>query len=242
MAFHPTKTLPSTVDIPSDLATFKNKEQAVWTGSSWRAKSAFTPSHGDTVAYPHTLSRNVARQDSMYLPQQSTGLKITTSSSSVNSSNYELYGDGRWMPASCFNGLGFEVYQSEGGFSNLYLQRYALLFAHKTEGNYRFWGVDTGARAASQGFRYIRIPSTSSTVNEIRTWGPSFLLQGILLHFFNNSGGSGGSYIEAYNLKVGHKGSTTGNGYRCIPPAARPYTNRDKTSSFVSFSNPFTPK
>lgn len=245
MANIPFGTLPGTIDIPNDLPTFKTKSQAVWTGSNWRTKGSFTPTHGDRTTWSHTLNRSVSRQDSMYLPQDTTGLKITTNTASVNTSNYESYGDGRWMPASCFNGLGFEVWQDGGGVSNIYLRKYGLVFISKsggTGGSYRTWGVDTGVSAPSRGYRYLRVTSSSATVSDIRNWGPSWMFQGLVLHFANASGGSGSSTIDVYNLKVGHKFSTTGGQYRYIPAAYRAYTNRDKSTGLVGFTNPYEPK
>ena len=44
----PFKTIPGTIDIPTNLNDFKAKDQVVWTGSSWREKGSFTPGYGDT--------------------------------------------------------------------------------------------------------------------------------------------------------------------------------------------------
>lgn len=243
MAFHPTKTLPTQIDIPTSLSTFKTKEQPVWSGSSWRAKGTFSPQYGDTSSWPNESSYAIERQGSLYLPSDTSGFRLGSTSGNSHTSNYESYGDGRWMPASIFNGIGFEVYQGSSGKHAIYLKKYGLIFANKTSGSYRIWGVNTGTTSPSVGYRYININSSDSVVSSIRGWGSSWLFQGLVLHIANNGGtGTTESHMEVYNLKVGHKVSTNGSGYRCIPAAYRSYTNRDKTSGFAAFDNPYTPK
>ena len=243
MAFHPTKTLPTQIDIPTSLSTFKQKLQPVWSGSQWRAKSTFSPQYGDTSSWPNESAYALERQGSLYLPSEGSGLRVGSTSGSSHTSNYESYGDGRWMPASIFNGIGFEVYQGSSGKHAIYLKKYGLIFANKTSGSYRIWGLNTGASSPSQGYRFMEVSSSNSVTSSIRSWGSGWLFQGLVLHIANNGGtGTTESHMEVYNLKVGHKSTTNGNGYRIIPAAYRSYSNRAKTSGFAAFSNPYTPK
>jgi len=240
------KTIAGTIDIPSNLTDFKNRDQVVWTGSNWRTKGAFTPTHGDTVSWPHDPSYGFARRDNMYSPQQSSGLKLSSSAGNQHEGNYELYGDGRWMSASVFNGVGFEVYQNSGSKHAVYLRKYALVFANRDDGTYRTWGVDTGVSSPSTGYRFIRVVSSASMVSTIRNWGPYWQFQGLILHMYNNGGaGSDDSYIEVYNMKVGSKFSSLGGQYRYIPAGKRSYANRKiipVNNNFVKvgLTNPFS--
>ena len=240
MANVPFKLIAGTIDIPSDLDSFKTRDQVVWTGSSWRTKGTFSPSYGDTSSWPHDPSYSISRQNTMYSPQQSNGLRIASSAGNQHEGNYELYGDGRWMSASVFNGVGFEVKQSSGSKHAVYLRKYALVFANRDNGNYRIWGVDTGVSAPSNSYRYIRVTSSSGTVSSIRGWGPSWQFQGLILHMYNNGGaGSDDSAIEVYNMKVGSKMSTLGGQYRYLPAGIRGYDNRKVTAGNVGFNKLF---
>ena len=125
------KTIAGTIDIPIATNEFKDRDQVVWTGSSWRTKGTFSPGYGDTSSWKHDPSYSISRQDTMYSPQQSSGLKLSSSAGNQHEGNYELYGDGRWMPASVFNGVGFEVKQSSSGRHAIYLKKYALVFANR---------------------------------------------------------------------------------------------------------------
>ena len=238
----PFKTIPGTIDIPSDLNSFKNKDQVVWTGSSWRTKGSFTPGYGDKNHFKHDPSYSIQYQKDMYNSSDSTGLGLKGDAGNEHQGNYELYGDGRWMPASIFNGVGFEVYQDSSEKHAIYLRYYALVFANRDGGSYRIWGVDTGARNPSKGYRYIRVPSGSATVNSIRGWGPSWLFQGIIAHIWNNGGsGKTQSYMYIYNMKVGSKMSTIGGQYRYIPAGKRPYGQRDPrygNGGLMNFTSP----
>lgn len=235
------KMLDSVLTIPSDLETFKKKKQAVWTGSSWRRKGTFSPNYGDTGSWSDTQIRSIQRQNSMYLPERSSGLRITDTTGSVGTGNYELYGDGRWMPASFFYGIGFEVYQSRGSGSGMYLWKYALVFAHKTSSSYRIWGIDTGARGPSQGYRYIHLLGDTTAPQTIRQWGKDWLFQGIMLHIANKSGPTTQSEIEVYNMKLGHVSTVSSSTIKIMPPTMRPYSNRAVTGT-VGFTDPYTPK
>ena len=243
MAFKDFKTLPGTVNIPTDLNTFKNTLQAVWTGSSWRNKSTFSPTHGDTSSWADDSAYAIERQGSLYLPSDTSGFRLGSTAGTSHTSNYESYGNGRWMPASCFNGIGFEVYQGSSGKHAIYLKKFALVFASKTSGSYRIWGIDTGTTSPSVGYRYIEVHSGNSVVSSIRGWGSSWMFQGLILHVANNGGtGTTESHMEVYNMRVGHKFSTIGGQYRYIPATYRSYSDRNKTSGLVGFTNPYTPK
>ena len=85
------KTLPGTVEIPTSLSTFKTKPQAVWTGSRWRSKGTFSPTHGDTSSWPGSSSYAIERQGSLYLPSQTSGLRIGTTSGEAHTQNFEIY-------------------------------------------------------------------------------------------------------------------------------------------------------
>lgn len=237
------KTLPTAIDIPTSLSNFKNRAQAVWTGSSWRNKGTFSPQYGDTSSWGNDSAYAIERQGSLYLPSEGSGLRVGSTAGSSHESNYECFGDGRWMPASIFNGLGFEVYQGSSGKHAIYLKKYALVFASKTSGSYRIWGFNTGASSPSTGFRFMEVSSSNSATASIRSWGSGWMFQGLILHIANNGGtGTTTSHMEVYNLKVGHKVSTNGSAYRILPAAYRSYSNRNKTSGNCGFSDPFTPK
>ena len=102
--FHPTKTLPTQIDIPTSLSTFKQKLQPVWSGSQWRVKGTFSPTHGDTSSWGNVSAYALERQGSLYLPGDTSGLRIGSFSGDAHTQNFESYGDGRWMPAFIFNG------------------------------------------------------------------------------------------------------------------------------------------
>ena len=244
MANVPFKTIPGTIDIPRDLNSFKTTEQVVWTGKQWRTKGSFTPNYGDTNYYEHDPSYSIHYQRDMYDSSPSTGLALKGDAGAVHSGNYELYGDSRWMPASIFNGVGFEVYQESSAKHAIYLKYYALLFANRDNGNYRTWGFDTGARSPSLEYRFMSIPSNHAAVNVIRNWGSSWLFQGVILHIANEGGaGSSISYMYVYNMRVGSKMSTVGGQYRYLPAGKRSYEQRDPRNGnggLMNFTDLFT--
>ena len=244
MADVPFKTIPGTINIPNDLDNFKQQEQVVWTGNRWREKGAFTPNFGDKNFFNHDPSYTIHSQTELYNPSNSTGLALKADAGKEHNGNYELFGDSRWMPASIFNGVGFEVQQDADHKHAIYLKYYALTFAHREGNGYRFWGVDTGASSAYKGYRYIRFLSDSAAVNTIRTWGEEWLFQGVILHVWNGGGtGSNTSYMYVYNMKVGSKMSTTGGQYRYLPAGKRSYSNRDPrkgNGGILNFTDLFT--
>ena len=244
MANVPFKTIPGTINIPNNLDEFKRTEQVVWTGKSWREKGAFTPDYGATNFFNHNPSYDIERQTDLYQPSESSGLTIYCAAGTEHNGNYELYGDSRWMPASIFNGVGFEVLQDSDHKHAIYLKYYALAFAHREGNGYRFWGFDTGARNPSVGYRFMSVPSNNAAVNSIRSWGEEWLYQGVILHVWNNGGvGSGTSYMYVYNMRVGSKMSTIGGQYRYLPAGKRPYGRRDPrrgNNGLMNFTDLFT--
>jgi hypothetical protein len=246
------KTLPGTIEIPNsqNVEQFKQISQARWTGSQWRHKGNVIITHGDTGTWSSDNSYRIDRQENMYDPSSSKGLKVYSSSGESHESNYESYGNGRWMPASVWYGLGFESkYNRSGGNDkhDLYIKRYAAIFVHRTSSSYRIYGWNTGNTNRPSGeYRFDKIHSSMSSTTEIRNWGPDWLFQGILIQFANNGGsGSTQSTVEVYNLKIGHKYSTIGGQYRYLPVTTRSWSARDKhpvngTSRLCGFTNPFT--
>jgi len=235
------KLIPGTIDIPSDLGTFKTKQQVVWTGSEWRTKGSFYPDFGFTGFFKQDPSYSIHYQRDMYSADVSSGLAIKGDAGNEHKGNYDLHGNGRWMPASVFNGIGFEVNQANDHKHAIYLRYYALAFASRTSSAWRIYGVDTGARNPSKEFRYIRIASNSGAVNTIRNWGPDWLFQGVILHVWNNGGtGSGQSWMYVYNMRVGSKMSTLGGQYRMLPAGKRSYSNRNARVGTVGFTDPFS--
>ena len=247
------KTIPGTIEIPNsqNVETFKSIAQVRWTGWQWRKKGAVNITHGATGTWGSDDSYRIDRQEDMYNSSSSKGLKMYSSSGEPHEANIEMYGNGRYMPASVWYGLGFESrHVRTGGNSNhdLYIKRYAAVFTHRTGSNYRFYGWNTGNtnRPSGTDYRFDKIHSSSSSTTEIRNWGPDWLFQGLIIGFANNSGiGSTQSTVEVYNLKVGHKYSTVGGQYRYLPLSTRSWNDRNKhpvtnTQKFATFTNPFT--
>ena len=253
MALKDFKTLPGTIEIPNtqDVEQFKRIAQARWTGWEWRKKGSVTITHGDTGTWSSDDAYAIQRQDIVYDPSSSKGLKVYSDAGSDHVSNIEMFGNGRWMPASVWYGMGFESRHVRTGGNekhDLYIKRYAAIFTHRTSSSYRFYGWNTGNtnRPSGTDYRYDKIHSSMSSTTEIRNWGPDWLFQGLLIGFANNGGGQKTqSYVEVYNLKIGHKYSTLGGQYRYLPAATRSWSARDKhpvngTSRICGFSNPFT--
>ena len=246
------KTLPGTIEIPNsqNVETFKQIDQVRWTGWQWRNKGSFTVTHGDKGTWGSESAYAIQRQDIIYAPESSKGLKVYGNTGNSHEQNFEMYGDGRWMPASVWYGLGFESkYRRSGGNSNhdLYIKRYAAIFTHRTSSSYRFYGWNTGNTNRPGGeYRFDKIHSSMSSTTEIRNWGPDWLFQGLIIQFANNGGaGSTQSSVEVYNLKIGHKYSTVGGQYRYLPLGTRSFSDRNKhpvngTSKIAHFSNPYT--
>ena len=253
MAFKDFKTLPGAVDIPNsqDVEQFKRIIQPRWTGFQWRYKGAIDITHGPAKGrWGSESAYEIIRQDNPYDPSGDKGFKLYSNSGKAHESVYEMYGNGRYMPASVWNGLGFETkHRRTGGNSNhdLYIRKYAAAFTHRTNNNsYRFYGWDTGNTNRPGGdYRFDKIHTSSSYTSEIRGWGPDWLFQGLIIQFKNNGGnGNTQSHVTVYNLKIGHKYSSIGSQYRYLPLASRAWEERDmhpiNSQRFGRFSNPFT--
>lgn len=247
MANQGIKTAPTSVDIPNDLNTFKQRTQLVWSGSNVRFKSTFTPNYGTKTK--QVMDSNApwsvgSVRSSLYDPQQDNGLTVSVSSGKTHDANHEMFGDGRWMPASFFNGLGFEVIQNGGSQHSIYLNFYTIVFVSDS-GSYRLWGVnpsDGYNNNPRDGYRYIKFNS-SSDHNTIRGWGTSWKFLGLIFHLHTDGGIQGGqsSSIGIYNLKVGHLATHhDGSNYRMIPPYKRQYSSRASFPNNLKLESPFT--
>ena len=248
------KLLPGTVEIPNsqDVNQFKNIVQARWTGNQWRLKGNMNISDGPAKGtWSSESAYSLQREGDMYNSSSNTGLKVYSNSGQGHESIYENYGDGRWMPASVWNGLGFEtMHVREGGNSNhdLYIKRYAVIFAHRSTNSYRQYGWNTGYtdRPIGTDYRFDKIHSSMDSTLEIRRWGKDWLFQGLLIQFANNGGtNSTQSHVIVYNLKIGHKYSTIGGQYRYLPAGIRGYSQRDPShgnvtsnGGLMNFTNP----
>jgi len=247
------KTLPGTIEIPNsqNVDQFRQITQARWSGSQWRKKGDLIITHGATGTWSSADSYRIDRQEELYNPSASKGLKVYSSSGESHTQNIESYGNGRWIPASVWYGLGFESSHVRTGGNekhDLYIKRYGAVFTHRTSSEYRIYGWNTGYtnRPSGTNLRFDKIHSSESGTAEIRRWGPDWLFQGIVIGFANNGGNSSTqSTVEVYNLKVGHKYSTLGGQYRYLPLGTRSWSDRDKhpvdgTSKIAHFGNPFT--
>jgi len=117
-------------------------------------------------------------------------------------------------------------------------------YVNKTGSGQRYYGIDAGYSDAPghNTYRYDYINSSSSHTSTIRSWGPDWLLQGLLVSFKTATGGTGttNSSVTLYNLKFGNLYSThSGSSYRALPLNLRPYSGRNKhadsTNKFVGF-------
>ena len=235
------KTIPGTIEITDSLSDYNSKPQVEWTGSSWRNKPSITITHG-AGSFPQDKEfGSVVRQANLFKDTNGRdGFKMTATAGQKHTCNYEVYGDGRWMPASVFYGIGFRCYQSSGAQHSMYLKKYGLIFANRTNSDYRVYGITTGATDPREGDRDIRLRSTNSAVNTIRNWGPNWLFQGIIIHVATNGGtGSNYSELQIFNMKVGSKMSTLGGQYRYLPAGKRAYSKRNAHIGTVGFTNLF---
>jgi len=235
-------TVPTDISIPNDLTTFKTKPQVVWSGSSVKRKGTYTPNYGTKTQQTNDDAWGAGSVSStIYQDNGNNGLVVSTTSGKSHQVNHELYGDGRWMPASIFNGCGFEVNQNSSDQHALYLNFYSLVFTSATSDSWRFWGVnpnDGHNSGPRSGYRYLRFNS-SSDINTIRGWGKNWLFYGFILTLHTDGGAKKGqsSRLQAYNFKIGHKGSHNSSNYRMVPANKRSYNNRNKTQ--LGFSDPF---
>ena len=243
-------TLPGTINIPSGLNDFKAEKQVVWTASNWaKADSAITINYGPAAGQVWESDENfeLNRQENMYQTSSNSGLRVYGNAATQRSTVFRMTGNSRWMPASVFNGIGFEtLHQNVSGSwqHDLYVAEYAVHFKNRTGNGNRYYGWNTGYSESpgSNGYRFDRIPSTASDINTIRAWGSDWLYQGLVMTFrskLGTDGTAGQSYITIYNMKVGSKFSTVGGQYRYLPLKNRSASNRDGSVGNKGFSNPF---
>ena len=240
MANKKIQSIGSEISIPSDLEEFKYRPQVVWTGSSWRDKEAFYTTDGYISEFQHDGSISPGSgSGNLYTANEADGIDFLIKSNNSQHGNTETIGDSRWMPATIFNGCGFEVHQSHGNVNSMYLQKWCLAFSHRHDNTFhRTWGVNTNATAPYAGYRYIKLPD--SDISGIRNMGKDWLLQGLIFNYRTNFGfGTDiNSGLRIYNLRVGHKFSDVNNNYRYIPCKRRSYTDRNIVNA--GFTDPFS--
>ena len=242
-------TIPGTIEIPDGVEDFKRKQQVVWTGSSWSRTNGINITDGPLKGEYWGSDDNftIKRQESMYKPQQTSGFMLFTNATRERVTVYYMNGNSRWMPASVFNGIGFEtLHQHNDGNRDhmLYLSDYALCFRHRTSNETRYYGLKTyySASLGHNTYRFDRIQSSDGHVTEIRKWGPDWLYQGLVVVLKTQAAGNTNwseSYITIYNLKVGSKFSTVGGEYRYLPLKNRAVNYRDGSVGNKGFTNPF---
>ena len=59
----------------------------------------------------------IRRQENMYQPQQGSGFMVYANAATQRQTVFYMNGDSRWMPASVFNGIGFETYHQHSQWS-----------------------------------------------------------------------------------------------------------------------------
>ena len=243
-------TIPGTIEIPGDLGGFKPKPQVVWTASNWSYTSGVNIDYGPSAGEYWGGDANfvINRQENMYQPFPSSGSRFwSTAVTRERTTVFRMDGNSRWMPASVFNGIGFETYHQHivGNQDHmLYVADYAVIFRHRSNNETKYYGLKTDYTSSPghEGYRFDCIQTSDYHVDEIRTWGSEWLYQGLVVVLRTQGGGSDGScesYIGIYNLKVGHKFSTVGSQYRYLPLKNRSAVNRDGTKDNKGFSNPF---
>ena len=249
MAIKPFPTLPGTINIPGNLTDFKTEKQVVWTASDWRqAPSNITITHGPSAGqvWGSTERFVIQRQENVYQTNQASGFMVFANAASQQTTIFEMNGNSRWMPASVFNGLGFEtLHQHNTGSTNhmVYLADYAMCFRHRTGSGKRYYGWGTGYTSATahNGYRFDRIQTSDYHVKDIRDFGSDWLYQGMVVALRTKGSGTGTtqSYITIYNMKVGSKFSTLGGEYRYLPLKNRSEANRDGKIGNKGFTDPF---
>jgi hypothetical protein len=223
------------IDIPSDLTTFKQRPQVRWTGNDWYWENSIYVGYGDYVGnWNSTTEFSTRHQKDLYTSSQNDGFRVFGDAGLTHESLYILDTNSRWMPASVFNGVGFETYyyiESSNNNHQVYVGAYGVIFRNRTGSGRRIYGWDTG-NSDGPGhlkYRFDRITSNGPGVDVIRSWGKDWLLQGLLLSVKTKGSGVGTtqSYLNLYNLKFGSKYSLTSNTYRVHPLALRPYNQRN---------------
>jgi hypothetical protein len=223
------------IDIYPNLSDFKTVPQVRWTGNNWYWENSITVGYGPAAGtWNSTTEFPIRHQKDLYTSSQDDGFRVFGDAGLSHESLFLLDTNSRWMPASVFNGVGFETYyyiESNNSNHQVYVGAYGVVFRHRTNSGRRIYGWDTGNSdgPGHSKYRFDRITSTNSAINTIRSWGRDWLLQGLLLSVKTKGSGVGTtqSYLNLYNLKFGSKYSLTSDTYRVHPLALRPYTQRD---------------
>ena len=242
-------TIPGTIDIPGDLGGFKPKPQVVWTASDWSYTGGVNITDGPSAGEYWGSNDNfvVNRQENMYQPFPSSGSRFWSRAvTRERTTVFRMEGQSRWMPASVFNGLGFEtLHQHNTGSTNhmVYLADYAMCFRHRTGSGKRYYGWGTGYTSATahNGYRFDRIQTSDYHVKDIRDFGSDWLYQGMVVALRTKGSGTGTtqSYITIYNMKVGSKFTTVDGAYRYLPLKNRGAQYRDGSVGNKGFTDPF---
>ena len=176
------------INIPSDLSTFKQRPQVRWTGNDWAYQNSVVVDYGATAGtWTSTTTFQTPKKSDLYSGSQSNGFRVRAEGYGLQHEGlYMMDTTSRWMPASVFNGVGFETYyyiESSNSNHQLYVGAYGVVFKNRTGSGQRIFGWDTGNTdgPGSNKYRFDRIPSTHSDVATIRRWGADWLLQGLLL-------------------------------------------------------------
>jgi len=225
------------INIPTDLTSFKKRPQVRWTANDWNYQSSVYVGYGATSGtWTSTTNFSTPKKKDLYTSSQNDGLRVrAVGYGNQHEALYMMEGNSRWMPASVFNGVGFETYyyiESSNSNHQIYVGAYGVVFKNRTGTGQRIFGWDTGNSdgPGHDKYRFDRIYTSMSDVNTIRTWGSNWLFQGLLVSIKCKGSGTGTttSYIDLYNLKVGSKYSLTGSGYKVHPLALRPYSGRNQ--------------
>ena len=223
-----------------------NVNRIDWTdGMKSLAKGVVTPGYGVKTTMPSNSAYGDGKvETSVWQDHIDFGFKLELfPAGAAGQSNVELrpYGNGaRWMPAAIFNGCGFELHQSADYGSSLYVTQYALVFVSATSETYRFVGntLNDGHNGAPfKGYRYADF-SSQTYIDEIRSFGSSWLFQGIILNIKNGEGISfERSSVKLWNLKMYHKcvGSTSTD-HRIFAPKLKSFAYRNEPYHSVNFS------
>ena len=240
-------TIPGRIDITDDRDDFRNQRQVVWTASDWTRLDGVTINYGPAAGTWYSNENfDLEQQGNMYQFQQDKGLILYAKADRERQTVFQMTGHSRWMPASVFNGIGFETFhQHESGSTNhdVYVAEYALVFRNRTSGSTRSYGVNTGyGMSPGDGkYRYDYIKSSDSHVNTIRSWGSDWLYQGLIMNFRTGGGyiTISRSFINVYNVKVGHKFTANISDFRFLPLENRSEANRDGSRGNIGFSNAY---
>ena len=143
-------TIPGTINIPGGVDDFKTAIQVVWTASDWtKANSPININYGPAAGQIWESNENfeIRRQENIYQTQQDSGFMVYANAAAQRQTVFYTNGDSRWMPASVFNGIGFETFHqhiSGPQDHELFLAEYAVIFRNRTGNGTRYYGWNTG--------------------------------------------------------------------------------------------------